>query len=315
MPLRRRRDDGLRAATDAVAGLAELHLDAFGRVPYLAGFCNVCGRGTVFLCPDGSANRESTICAECRTTSRYRSLARGILRAVRELTGIEAESLAALAGHRSPRQLRVYDTQTPFRWAPCAYPIPEILRACSWIEVDVSSHTPHEPWGAELGPSHTNQSLERLTYVDASFDVVLTSDVFEHVRLDDRAHREIVRVLRPGGVYAFTVAHHPGRETVERVRIVDPDDPASDVFVLEPEYHGDANSIADEALVYRRYGSDLLERLASLGLAAEFEERDFPALGIIDSEIYYCRRQTDEPSRADVRDDTAVESRAAQPRS
>ncbi|NLV78609.1 MAG: methyltransferase domain-containing protein [Rhodococcus sp.] len=44
-----------------------------------------------------------------------------------------------------------------------------------------------------------------LPYDDATFDVVLISEVLEHVPEDERAIAELVRVLRPGGVAAVTV--------------------------------------------------------------------------------------------------------------
>ena len=44
-----------------------------------------------------------------------------------------------------------------------------------------------------------------LPYDDASFDLVLISEVLEHVPEDERAIAELVRVLKPGGVAAVTV--------------------------------------------------------------------------------------------------------------
>lgn len=42
-----------------------------------------------------------------------------------------------------------------------------------------------------------------------SFDVVVASDVLEHIDDDARAVREITRVLRPGGAFVFSVPAHP----------------------------------------------------------------------------------------------------------
>jgi hypothetical protein len=56
----------------------------------------------------------------CLSTSRYRSIARGVLRAIRELTALDATSLAELDGRQGVRRLRVYDTQVPFRVSNCA---------------------------------------------------------------------------------------------------------------------------------------------------------------------------------------------------
>jgi SAM-dependent methyltransferase len=48
-----------------------------------------------------------------------------------------------------------------------------------------------------------------LPFRPASFDVVLASDVLEHIDDDAGAAREISRVLRPGGVFIFSVPAHP----------------------------------------------------------------------------------------------------------
>jgi SAM-dependent methyltransferase len=45
----------------------------------------------------------------------------------------------------------------------------------------------------------------RLPFADGAFDVVVTSEVLEHIPDDVTAIAELVRVLRPGGVFAATV--------------------------------------------------------------------------------------------------------------
>ena len=44
-----------------------------------------------------------------------------------------------------------------------------------------------------------------MPYADGSFDVVLASEILEHVPEDDRAISELVRILAPGGILAITV--------------------------------------------------------------------------------------------------------------
>jgi SAM-dependent methyltransferase len=287
-----RADARLAEATMVVQRYAEVHSARFRHAPYLAGRCNVCGKATLFFCDDQRLYRESLNCAECGTTSRYRSIARGILLAIRERTGIVAGSLAELAGLRSAVRLRVYDTQTPFSFPTVGYPLPELLGQCDWMEVTCSLYKPERAPGEQLGAGVTNQNVEKLTFGDATFDLVITSDVMEHVRLADRAHREIARVLRRGGIYLFTVPHfRDRRETLVRVQPNDPDDPSADVYLTDPEYHGDANSPEGRALSYRSYGTDLDDELASLGLVVEYSKQDFPSSGIMNTELFYCRRR------------------------
>jgi len=45
----------------------------------------------------------------------------------------------------------------------------------------------------------------RLPFADDSFDVVITSEVLEHIQNDVAAISEMVRVLKPGGTFAATV--------------------------------------------------------------------------------------------------------------
>ena len=271
------------------------HLDVvpevFSGQQCIAGHCVVCGKQGRFFYQDAALWRESLNCEHCRSTSRYRSIAKGLLRAINELMGIDASSLATLS-RSSNRRLRVYDTQPPFYYEPCAYPLPDLLKATGWIDVELSNYKPNKPKGAVLAKGVTNQNLECLTFADGSLDIVITSDVMEHVRLDDRAHREIFRVLKPGGLYIFTVPHDRSWEkTLTRVEIVDPDDPSKDVHLLEPEYHGDTNSDGDGGvLAYRTYGRDIEEHLGKIGFEVDYCREDMADVGILNTELYYCRK-------------------------
>ena len=113
------------------------------------------------------------------------------------------------------------------------------------------------------------------------------------MRLDALAHREIYRVLKPGGIYIFTVPHDRSLEqTMVRVQVNDPNDPKKDVHLLEPEYHGDANSEGSTgALSYRVYGRDLESYLSRLGFEIEYSRKDIANFGILNTELYYCRRR------------------------
>ena len=90
--------------------------------------------------------------------------------------------------------------------------------------------------------------LTALPFPDASFDVVMASEVLEHIPADEQAIAEIVRVLRPGGRVAITVP----RWWPERV-----------CWALSREYHDVAGG---HVRIYR--GDELEERLSVAGLQA-----------------------------------------------
>jgi len=70
------------------------------------------------------------------------------------------------------------------------------------------------------GTRHEN--LMALTYADASFDLIVTSETLEHVPDLSTALAEIRRVLVPGGRHVFTVPLLPGVEsTYARSSIID----------------------------------------------------------------------------------------------
>jgi SAM-dependent methyltransferase len=54
-------------------------------------------------------------------------------------------------------------------------------------------------------PNLVNAACEELPYSNASFDVILSHEVLEHVRDDRRSVEEMLRVLAPGGVIVLFV--------------------------------------------------------------------------------------------------------------
>jgi 2-polyprenyl-3-methyl-5-hydroxy-6-metoxy-1,4-benzoquinol methylase/glycosyltransferase involved in cell wall biosynthesis len=280
------------AVVSAAPALQSLPAALLGR-RFVEGRCNVCGNLTRFFYTAPALYREELTCEHCRTTSRYRSIARGLLAAIAQRAGVEASALAELPARGVKQRLRLYDTQPPFYFEPCAYPLPELLRRCDWIDLTLSCFKPDITPGAALGEGVTNQNLEALTFADSSFDIVVTSDVMEHVRLDDRAHREIARVLKPGGHYLFTVPHFRDRhDTLVRVRVADPEDRSRDEYLTEPEYHGDANAGGTAGVLsYRSYGTVLDDELSALGFDVSYTKADFPDVGILNTELFHCSKR------------------------
>jgi SAM-dependent methyltransferase len=107
------------------------------------------------------------------------------------------------------------------------------------------------------------EDMQRLSYADASFDLVTHTEVLEHVPDDARALRELRRVLRPGGLMLFSVPMHGGERTVERARM---HADGRVEHLLAPVHHRDPQR-AEGILAFRDYGRDLIDRLYAEGFA------------------------------------------------
>jgi SAM-dependent methyltransferase len=109
------------------------------------------------------------------------------------------------------------------------------------------------------------EDLMNLTMVDNTFDIVITSDIFEHIRKPMNAFREICRVLKFGGRHIFTV---PAQEPLRKRTCARVDTSSDeDVFLMPEVYHGSGDG--GRSLVYTDFGLDLLENLAAIGLATD----------------------------------------------
>jgi len=116
--------------------------------------------------------------------------------------------------------------------------------------------------GAYLGAVQC-QDVQQLTYDDESFDVCTCTEVFEHVPDDHKGMAEVCRVLRPNGVFVFTVPLTTSPTTVERAELRD----GAVVHLQPPEYHNDYLRGRRSILCFRTYGRDIVGRLRDAGFA------------------------------------------------
>jgi SAM-dependent methyltransferase len=106
------------------------------------------------------------------------------------------------------------------------------------------------------------QDVQSLLLGDGLFDLVTSTEVFEHVPDDRKGFREVHRVLKRGGYLVFTVPVWSRDETVERCALR-PDGTIE--HFLPPEYHGDRIRGSARVLAFRDYGHDIVERLRECG--------------------------------------------------
>ncbi|HUI66278.1 MAG TPA: class I SAM-dependent methyltransferase [Bacteroidota bacterium] len=229
----------------------------------MTGQCNICGWKGEFLPPD--ASREGVLCGNCASTSRLRAVVYWLSR----VTGNDG-----LALHEWPprRSFAILESS-----ARGAYP--------------VMLSDKFDYYATEFDPEKIASGADRRHYADfqklhfagESFDVVIASDVFEHVRDDRAGYAEILRTLKPGGTLILTVPYaHEQKETIRRVDTSG----EKDTMLLEPEYHGGGG----HTLTYRNYGRDLLSLLQQTGFSVLHSRCDIPSLGITPQSVIIAQK-------------------------
>jgi SAM-dependent methyltransferase len=212
-----------------------------------AGRCEVCGHVGSYRVPD-RATRETHECESCGATLRYRVQAA----ALTATYGCPERTLAELAAEPPFRGLSIYEPGIVGPFRKLLHELPGYVNSYYWPDV--------RPGDDRDGVRC--EDLRSLTFPDESFDLVISSDVFEHVRGPMEGFSEIHRVLRRGGHHVFTVPlFWPLTPTTEaRVDYSGPEDR----FIKPPRYHGSPVD-PEGSLVYTDFGMDLPDRLRALG--------------------------------------------------
>jgi len=211
------------------------------------GLCSVCGQKAVFSPIKPGFSLRETRCSSCRASRRTRDLARVVAQlAAGEPARRLPEALPAMMGWR------VFEAQA-------AGPLHERLRCLPGYVC--SEYVPELAKPGSCAQSGLRcEDLERLSFTDAAFDLVVTQDVFEHVADPWRAFAEVWRVLAPGGRHVFTVPLNEGHPTTARVRF----NASGRVDVLPPVHHGDPVHQGG-SLVVTDFGDDLPQLLTGRG--------------------------------------------------
>jgi SAM-dependent methyltransferase len=128
------------------------------------------------------ADRESLFCERCGCSLRVRRIAEVLC----GLYGADVVTLRDLVREDAFRALRIAEINSIGRMHPYLAEAPGLVHV-----------------------EYPEEDVQALSWDDASFDLVLTSETLEHVPDPLLALRETLRVLRPGGRHVFTVPIDP----------------------------------------------------------------------------------------------------------
>ncbi len=234
------------------------------RMPWPAR-CPVCG-STTLITDVGRSLRESCKCLRCKSTNRQRQIAYVVCGAVSRMTGTEIASLKEVA---EQQDLVIYNTEAGRQVHDRLAAMPGYL--CSEYFGDACTS------GDVIG-GRMHQDLMALSFDDRSIDLVISSDVLEHMPDPYRAHREIHRVLKPGGTHVFTVPFYQTEFEDEDRTITDIR--GNTVFIKDPIYHGDPMR-SEGALVHKIFSLEMLVKLGKIGFRTNMYKIYKPSSGIL----------------------------------
>ncbi len=245
--VRRRLPGSVRLESRAAAGLG------------LTGICPVCGKSGATFEKFTTNMRESGPCADCGATNRQRQMGFMLRRVLRLPPG---GAIIAPAG------CAIYNTEANG---------PLHARLAGQI-----AYVGSEYWGDGVAPGSVvngvrHEDLQRLSFADSSLEIVLSSDVLEHVPNPYLAHREIHRVPRSGGKHVFTVPFREARSDDLRAVLRQ----GKPVMLARPLYHGDPVRPDEGVLVWRIFGYEMLRRLREIGFSVSLHRLFAPACGIM----------------------------------
>ena len=217
------------------------------------GWCPICRVETTFTSNDSWLS-ENYICKRCNSLPRHRAL-------VAVLDQI-APAWKTMAIHES-------SPTNPF-----------FTRLCPGYSY--SFYFEDIPLGTSKG-SIRCENLERLTFEDGTFDIFVTQAVLEHVLDPPSALKEIMRVLREGGIHVFSA---PKQKHLTRSYPRAVSEGASVRHLCEPIYHGDpvgdgktlvtwdyGANFDDLAMLWSGYQTSCYAlRNLDMGIAGEYSE-------------------------------------------
>ncbi|WP_207435610.1 class I SAM-dependent methyltransferase [Sabulibacter ruber] len=211
-------------------------------------YCPLCeGSFRTFL-PFGSERRPQALCPRCHTVERHRLL----WLYLQEQVSIAERPLEVL--HMAPEPIL---QQRLKRLLNLKYRSADLTSPVAMDHVDIQA----------------------LPYPDATFDLILCSHVLAHVPDDQKALRELRRVLKPTGRLLLQA-----RLTLSAATLEKPD-------AVTPQQRLQAYGQADR---YRNYGQDFAQRVAAEGFKVEaveyaqtFAPEDQARLGLGQKEVIF----------------------------
>ena len=216
------------------------------------GICNICGHPTLFVITDANL-RENVICIFCRSFNRARQMY--------HLFSLQKKS----------EDIRIWNMEN-------SGSLHKMLLKTYGDKYVYSAYLGKGIKSGTIKQGVRHEDVLKTSFPSDHFDFVLSSDVLEHVPKPEDAFIEIKRILKPAGIFIFTVPFLEDQEKSDRRAIENETGEA--VLLKEPQYHGDPLR-PEGILVFTLFGWDMLEMARAAGLECSIHRPYLLRYGII----------------------------------
>ncbi|MDC8098324.1 class I SAM-dependent methyltransferase [Chryseobacterium rhizosphaerae] len=221
-------------------------------------FCNVCG--SIRKIKIRTENlREDATCKKCNSNSRKRHLTEEILELINKKNKTSYNSLRKI---KKDSGLKIYNVESNGALHHYLKHINNYV--CS------EYFGPYEMYGKEQH-GILNVDLMNIPFDDNTFDLVVSTEVFEHIPNPYKAFSEVYRILKKGGAHVFTVPYYEDKENDEVRAFLD--DNNEIVHLMKPEYHGDPIRSDEGILVYTVFAKEMHKKLEAIGFEVEVNKK------------------------------------------
>ena len=191
------------------------------------GFCPCCNSSTVFI-TNHAWFRDHYVCSNCKSKVRDRQIYKLLNK-----QNFDSDNIVCL--EFSPNIHNFLKNRTKNYLASCYFPDKRLGRKFSGIQ---------------------NEDIQKLTFKDNSFDLIIHEDVFEHIFDPISAIQEIYRVLKVHGKCIFCFPIFERDKSIQRCKLEN----GTIIDILPKDFHGSPIGNRKSLVVYE-YGRDIIEKM------------------------------------------------------
>ena len=227
--------------------------------------CPVCGSYALMYIK-GENLRETCICIKCRSTNRQRQIA---------WVACQVASLEKKKPIFSLKDFTKLDNFVVYNTEAGGAIHEQFLKMKGYI---CSEYLGSSYKSGDFVNNIVHQDLMDLSLSNESIDLVISSDVFEHIPDPYKAHKEVYRVLKRAGRHIFTVPFYQTEFLDEDRTIINSD--GNTISLKEPIYHKDPIRVQG-SLVYKIFSLEMLIKLRRIGFKTNLYLLHKPLYGIL----------------------------------